>query len=107
MTEDGLLADDASLADIRAYVCYTETGKSITTEKLAEHPYWLARTEDRDHYFYYEKEKLTILDREFLSTVTETMPYYTIWADQCYLSMAFMKKEGITFRKIPRDIRNI
>lgn len=107
MTEEGLLSDDASLEDIRAYVCYTETGSSILETPLVDHPYWLARSEDRDHYFYYEKDTLTVLDREFLATIKESMPYYTIWADQCHLSISFMKKEGITFRKIPRDIRNI
>ena len=107
MTEDGLLSSDASLEDIRSYICYTETGSHMLDTPLVDHPYWLARSEDRDHYFYYEKDTLTVLDREFLSTITVSQPYYTIWADQCHLSALFMKKEGITFRKIPRDIRNI
>jgi adenine-specific DNA-methyltransferase len=107
MTEDGLLSSDASLEDIRSYICYTETGSHLLDSPLVDHPYWLARSEDRDHYFYFERESITILDREFLSTITESQPYYTIWADQCHLSASFMKKEGITFRKIPRDIRNI
>lgn len=107
MTEDCLLSSEASIDDIRAYVCYTETGVAILDTPLVNHPYWLTRSEDRDHYFYYEQGKLTILDREFLSTIQESQPYYTIWADQCHLSASFMKKEGITFRKIPRDIRNI
>ena len=107
MTEDGLLSLEASIEDIRAYVCYTETGATILDTPLIDHPYWLARSEDRDHYFYFERERITVLDRDFLSTITESQPYYTIWADQCHLSTSFMKKEGITFRKIPRDIRNI
>lgn len=107
MTEDRLLSSDASLEDIRSYICYTETGSHMLDTPLVDHPYWLARSEDRDHYFYFERESITVLDREFLSTIVESQPYYTIWADQCHLSASFMKKEGITFRKIPRDIRNI
>jgi adenine-specific DNA-methyltransferase len=107
MTTEWLISDDASLADIRAYVCYTETGRALEDVQLVDHPYWLARTEDRDHYFYYERDRLTVLDREFLSTITVSQPYYTIWADRCDIPLSLMKKQGITFRKIPRDIRNI
>jgi adenine-specific DNA-methyltransferase len=107
MTEDGLLSWDASLEDIRSYICYTETGSHLLDIPLVDTPYWLARSEDRDYYFYFERESITVLDREFLSTIVESQPYYTIWADQCHLSASFMKKEGITFRKIPRDIRDI
>lgn len=107
LTDDGLLADEATEDEIRAYICYTETALPLPASRLVDHKYWLTRTEDRDHYFYYERESMTILDRAFLSTITEKMPYYTIWADQCHLSDSVMKKHGITFRKIPRDIRNI
>ncbi len=107
MTEDGLLSSEASLSYIRAYICYTETGSHIQDTPLVDHLYWLARSEDRDHYFYFERESITVLDRDFLSTIVESQPYYTIWADRCDLPLSFMKKEGITFRKIPRDIRNI
>lgn len=107
LTNDGLLADESTEEEIRAYICYTETALPLPSSKLVDHRYWLTRTEDRDHYFYYERESMTILDRAFLSTVNEKMPYYTIWADQCHLSDSVMKKHGITFRKIPRDIRNI
>jgi adenine-specific DNA-methyltransferase len=107
MTPEWLISEDASVADIRSYVCYTETGHTIPSVPLIDHPYWLARTEDRDHYFYYERDSLTVLDREFLSTITESQPYYTIWADRCDIPLSLMKKQGITFRKIPRDIRNI
>lgn len=107
LTTDGLLDDAASEEEIRAYICYTETALPLPSSKLINHKYWLTRTEDRDHYFYYERENMTILDRAFLSTIDEKMPYYTIWADQCHLSESVMKKHGITFRKIPRDIRNI
>lgn len=107
LTNDGLLADEATEDEIRAYICYTETAFPLPASRLVDHKYWLTRTEDRDHYFYYERENMTILDRAFLGTITEKMPYYTIWADQCHLSDSVMKKHGITFRKIPRDIRNI
>jgi adenine-specific DNA-methyltransferase len=107
MTPDGLLSSEASLSDIRAYVCYTETGSQMLATPLVDHPYWLARSEDRDHYFYYERDSFMVLDRGFLSTITVSQPYYTIWADRCDIPLSLMKKQGITFRKIPRDIRNI
>lgn len=107
MTHDGLLSSEASTEDIRAYICYSETSTHILDIPLVDHPYWLTRSEDRDHYFYYESSRLTILDRDFLATVEHVEPYYTIWADRCDLPDTVMKQEGITFRKIPRDIRNI
>lgn len=107
LTTDGLLDDAATEEEIRAYICYTETALPLPTTKLVNHEYWLTRTEDRDHYFYYERKNITILDRAFLRTLEVKMPYYTIWADQCDLSENVMKKHGLTFRKIPRDIRNI
>ncbi len=107
MTPDGLLSSEASTEDIRAYICYSETSTYILDIPLVDHPYWLTRSEDRDHYFYYESSRLTILDRDFLATVEHVEPYYTIWADRCDLPDTVMKQEGITFRKIPRDIRNI
>lgn len=105
--EKWLLSNEASLDEIRQYICYTETSKPLWATRLVSHPYWLTRTEDRDHYFYYEKEYATILDREFLQTITEKQLYYTIWADECHLSESIMKKNSITFRKIPRDIRKL
>lgn len=107
MTPTGLLSEEATEEEIRAYICYTETALPLPTDCLVNHKYWLTRTEDRDHYFYYERDSLTVLDRAFLKTITDKMPYYTIWADQCHLSESVMKKHGLTFRKIPRDIRNI
>lgn len=107
LTTEGLLASEATVEEIRAYICYTETALPLPTTQFVGHQYWLTRTEDRDHYFYYERESMTVLDRAFLKTLTEKMPYYTVWADQCHLSESVTKKHGITFRKIPRDIRNI
>lgn len=107
LTSDGLLNENATVEEISAYICYTETALPLPTTKAVDHRYWLTRTEDRDHYFHYERESMTILDRGFLASITVKMPYYTIWADQCHLSESVMKKHGITFRKIPRDIRNI
>ena len=56
-------------------------------------------------YFFYEKNKATNLNYEFLSSLeTKKNKQYVIYADTCLLSEEFMRKHNIIFKKIPRDI---
>ena len=88
-------------------MCHSETGMSLPDDPEVDHLYFLARTFDRDHYFYYEPDRATTLDRAFLASITEQVSMYTIWADICEVPNTTLDKWNITFRKIPRDIRKI
>ena len=58
-------------------------------------------------YFYYEKDRVTILDYEFLTSVHKKEQAYVMYADSCALSDSDLQKWNITFKKIPRDIEHI
>lgn len=58
------------------------------------------------YYFYYEKQAVTTLNREFLHTVKTKADAYVIYADLCTLSEAELEKYHITFKKIPAILRS-
>lgn len=92
--------------EIRKYVFYMETKKAIQ-ENQADNKYLLGTNNDSAYYFYYEKDKPTTLNYEFLSILNTKATSYIIYADICTLPKEFMEKHGITFKKIPRDITKL
>jgi len=110
LDEDNFLNEKAEIADIRAYIWYTETGENYQSENHPEtetNPYLLGEYFERSYYFHYEKEEITHLDYEFLATIQHQSESYLIYADVCYLSDEFLEKHRITFKKIPRDISRL
>lgn len=91
---------------IREYVWYTET-KQPFVPKDCDNPYYLGKHNDTGYYFYYEKQRITMLDYDFLSTVTEKTDSTVIYADRCSISEDKLIQMGIVFKKIPRDISKI
>ena len=67
-------------------------------------PYYLGSFVSTAYYFYYEREKITTLNREFLHSVKTKQDAYVMYADLCTLSDKELEKYRITFKKIPRDI---
>ena len=96
------LNENVPLDKIRSYVYFTETKQAVTDK--ADEPYFLGEYYDTAYYFYYDKNEVTTLDREFLHTVKTTAQSYVIYADRCILSDEELEKFHITFKKIPRDI---
>lgn len=92
--------------DIRKYVYYIETKKALQ-ENHDDNKYLLGVNSDIAYYFYYEKDKPTTLNYEFLATVKTKASAYIIYADTCVLPKEFMERHGITFKKIPRDITKL
>lgn len=105
LLKEGQLNETVSVDKIREYICYTET-KSAPVVKEDE-PYYLGTHIGTAYYFYYEKEKLTTLSRDFLHTVKTKAEGYVIYADLCTLSDRELEKYHITFKKIPRDIKRL
>lgn len=109
--EDKNLNEEVGAEAIREYVAYTEnipTEKRLNTENLVS-PYALGVTETAMWVFYYEKDRMTTLDLDFLGSlnikVLATRPeQFVIYADKCALDKDFLYKHGITFKRIPRDI---
>jgi adenine-specific DNA-methyltransferase len=109
--EDKNLNEEVGAEAIRGYVAYTE---NIPSEKRwdtenAVSPYALGSTDSALCVFYYEKDRVTTLDIDFLGQLKiKNLPsrpeQFVIYADKCALDKDFLYKHGITFKRIPRDI---
>ncbi len=101
-----VLNEDVGVEKIREYVFFTDT-KSPLPEAHADEPYYMGTHVNSAYYFYYERDAVTTLNREFLHTVKTKADAYVIYADLCMLSEAELEKYRITFKKIPRDITRL
>lgn len=109
--EDKNLNEEVGVEAIRGYVAYTE---NIPTEKRWDttnsvSSYALGSTDSTLCVFYYEKDRVTTLDIDFLGSLKiKNLPsrpeQFVIYADKCALDKDFLYKHGITFKRIPRDI---
>ncbi len=104
--EDKNLNEDVPEKEIRKYVYYMETKQRIEAH-TDDNEYFLGKHNDTAYYFYYEKERLTTLNAEFLATVKTKATGYLIYADVCALAKDMLDEYGITFKKIPRDIKKL
>lgn len=100
------LNEAVGLDKIREYVFFTET-KCRLPEAHVEEPYYLGEHANNAYYFYYEKDAVTTLNRDFLRTVKTEADGYVIYADLCTLSEEERERHHITFKKIPRDITKL
>ena len=91
---------------IREYIWFMET-KAPYAPAAGENPYYLGTCNDTGYYFYYEPEQVTVLDYQFLSTVTEKSGSTVIYADRCSIGADKLAQMGIVFKKIPRDISRL
>ena len=101
-----VLNESVGVDKIREYVYFTDT-KCRLPEAHPDEPYFLGVHVNSAYYFYYEKQEITTLNREFLHTVKTKADAYVIYADLCMLSDAELEKYHITFKKIPRDITKL
>ena len=103
---NGNLNEDMGAEKIREYVYFMETKTAIEPDKEDE-PYYMGVHLDSAYYFYYRKDCVTCLNRDFLRGVKIKAERYTIYADLCTLSPAELEQYHITFKKIPRDISRL
>ena len=101
-----VLNESVGVDKIREYVYFTDT-KSRLPEAHADEPYYLGLHVNNAYYFYYEREAVTTLNREFLHTIKTKADAYVIYADLCTLSEEELERYHITFKKIPRDITKL
>ena len=104
--EDKNLNEEVSEDEIRKYVYYMETKLPLEVG-ADDNRYYMGKANETAYYFYYEKDKPTTLNREFLSTVKTKASGYLIYADVCTLPKETLDKNGIVFKKIPRDIKRL
>jgi len=101
-----VLNESVGVDKIREYVYFTDT-KSRLPEAHTDEPYYLGLHVNNAYYFYYERESVTTLNREFLHTIKTKADAYVIYADLCTLSEEELERYHITFKKIPRDITKL
>lgn len=101
-----MLNENVGVEKIREYVYFTDTKASLP-ESHPDEPYFMGVHIGSAYYFYYEKQAVTTLNREFLHTVKTKADAFVIYADLCTLSEAELEKYHITFKKIPRDITKL
>ena len=106
LTTDGNINEEVDLKDLREYIWYMETHEPLQAASVLD-PYYLGTNDNTAYYFCYERNAVTTLDMDLLATVTVQAESYVIYADQCGLSDEELKRFGITFRKIPRDIAKL
>ncbi|PKP11494.1 MAG: type III restriction endonuclease subunit M [Bacteroidetes bacterium HGW-Bacteroidetes-3] len=103
--ENHNLNEQVGIEKIRAYIWFSETRTSFKEPNVVEDClFLLGKKEEAVYYFIYEKEALTTLDFDTLSTIKTKGEQYVIYADNCLLPKEFMAKNNIIFKKIPRDI---
>jgi len=100
------LNESVGTEKIREYIWFMET-KAPYAPAAGENPYYLGTCNDTGYYFYYEPERVTVLDYQFLSTVTEKSGNTVIYADRCSIGADKLAQMGIVFKKIPRDISRL
>ena len=103
---DGYLNENIGTEKLREYIWYSETRRPYATTDNA-HPYFMGNNNGTAYYFYYEKDRITTLDKAFLNTITSKAEQYVVYADNCLLTPEFMNLNHIVFKKIPRDIKKI
>ena len=91
---------------IREYIWFMET-KQPYAPPSGGNPYYLGKHNSTGYYFYYEPQRVTVLDYAFLSTIAEKADGTVIYADRCSISEDKLAKMGVTFKKIPRDISKL
>ena len=84
-----------------------ETRSDLPAVRNTDNEYFLGVSNATAYYFYYRPREITTLNHAFLRTVQTRAEGYLIYADRNTLSAAEMRKFGIAFKKIPRDIAKL
>ncbi|MCR4938854.1 MAG: site-specific DNA-methyltransferase, partial [Treponemataceae bacterium] len=106
---NNLLNEKVDTQTIRKYIWFTETNTKMVVSTgsttASENKYFLGKNFGAAYWFYYEKDKTTTLDIDFLSTIKGKYDQYIIYADICLIPQELLQKNNIIFKKIPRDIK--
>lgn len=100
------LNEAVGVEKIREYVWFMETKRPFVSVPN-DNPFYLGSNNQVDYYFYYEPETVTVLDYDFLTTLSGKADSTVIYADRCALSEEQLTNLNIVFKKIPRDIARL
>ena len=100
------LNEEGAPEKIREYIWFMET-KAPYAPPAGENAYYLGSHNHTAYYFYYEPQRITVLDYAFLATLTQKGECTVIYADRCAIGEEKLAQMGIVFKKIPRDITRL
>ena len=100
------LNEEVAPEKIREYIWFMET-KAPYAPPAGENAYYLGSHNHTAYYFYYEPQRITVLDYAFLATLTQKADGTVIYADRCAIGEEKLAQMGIVFKKIPRDITRL
>ena len=104
---DNKLNENIGVDKIREYIWFTETKTAFFEPVSPDNDAYLGSLAGTSYYFYYERDCVTTLDHEFIGTIKNRSSEYVIYADLCTLADEELKRFGIIFKKIPRDIAKV
>ena len=103
--EDDLINPDITEEQLREYVYYTETRGAVLAEnEQKDNKYYLGTKGNSAYYLYFENDRTTTLNHEFLATIKNKAENYIVYADKCVIDSESLIRNNITFKKIPRDV---
>lgn len=105
--EDGNLNEAVGLAALREYAAFAE-GLLLESRVPVDNPHspnLIGVQNETAYVFYWRSGEETILDRRFLAGLKAPAARWVIYADACRISPEMLEAAGITFKKIPRDLR--
>ena len=103
--ETGLVNDALDASHLRSYIWFTETGQNEYLDTShSENPNYLGSSNGASYYVVHNAEGTGTLDFDFLGSIDVSDEQYVIYADRCLIDDEVLRKHGIVFKKIPRDI---
>lgn len=113
--DDKNLNEEVGEAAIRHYVAYTESIPAALQCGVVSpvSRYALGVSDTVVWLFYYERERVTTLNLDFLASLNikallkdsgKRPEHFVVYADKCALDNDFLTQHRITFKRIPRDI---
>lgn len=112
MTGENVVSTSSTTASASSTAASTSSNIESTSASSAcggnahfENQYFLGCNYGAAYWSYYEKDRATTLDIQFLQTIKNKYEQYIIYADICLLQKELLSKNNIIFKKIPREIK--
>lgn len=99
MTGENVVSTSSTTASTRANIESTSATDACGGNAHFENQYFLGCNYGAAYWFYYEKDRATTLDIQFLQTIKNKYEQYIIYADICLLQKELLSKNNIIFKR--------
>jgi adenine-specific DNA-methyltransferase len=101
---DGSINDSLGIDHLRQYIWFTETRSALPATTETKNPQFIGSQDGTSYYLHHQSDGLGTLDFEFLKTIDKKDEQYVIYADRCHVDEELLRRHGVIFKKVPRDI---